>query len=78
MDKDKNQIWTHPDMVGVGFKKFDTKEGRSFLETINRRDTIKLYSYEIKKSINNDSELKEAFFKLFLIPAGQITVIWYL
>ncbi|MDR0664174.1 MAG: hypothetical protein LBF86_01445 [Helicobacteraceae bacterium] len=63
INKGKNQIWTHPDMVGVKFKKFNTEESRNLLEATNRRDALKFYSYEIKKSISNDSELKEAFFQ---------------
>ena len=61
--KDSNQIWTHPDMVGIKFLNLQTKVSQSFLKSINRIDTFKLSSYEIKKEINNDSELKKAFFQ---------------
>ncbi|MBC7410963.1 MAG: hypothetical protein H7331_00725 [Bacteroidia bacterium] len=61
--KDNNQIWTHPDMVGVKFLNLQTKASQNFLKSINRTDTFKLNSYEIKKEINNDSELKKAFFQ---------------
>lgn len=60
---DSNQIWTHPDMVGIRFLKLQTKESQNFLKAINRVDTFKLSSYEIKKEINSDSELKKAFFQ---------------
>jgi hypothetical protein len=60
--KDNNQIWTHPDMVGIKFLNLQTKASQNFLKAINRVDTFKLSSYEIKKEINNDSELKKAFF----------------
>jgi len=60
---DNNQIWTHPDMVGIRFLKLQTKESQNFLKAINQVDTFKLSSYEIKKEINNDSELKKAFFQ---------------
>ena len=61
--KDNNQTWTHPDMVGIRFLNLQTKASQNFLKAINRVDTFKLSSYEIKKEINNDSELKKAFFQ---------------
>jgi uncharacterized protein len=61
--KDSNQIWTHPDMVGIKFLNLQTKASQNFLKSINRVDTFKLSSYEIKKEINSDSELKKAFFQ---------------
>jgi hypothetical protein len=61
--KDNNQIWTHPDMVGIKFLKLRTKASQSFLNAINRVDTLKLSSYELKREINSDSELKKAFFQ---------------
>jgi len=61
--KDSNQIWTHPDMVGIKFLNLQNKVSRNFLKAINRADTFKLNSYEIKKEINNDNELKKAFFQ---------------
>ncbi len=61
--KDNNQIWTHPDMVGIRFLNLQIKTSQNILKAINRGDTFKLNSYEIKKEINNDSELKKAFFQ---------------
>ncbi|GAB3508995.1 hypothetical protein [Emticicia fontis] len=61
--KDNNQIWTHPDMVGIKFLNLKSKTSQIFLKSINRVDTFKLSSYEIKKEINTDSELKKAFFQ---------------
>ena len=61
--KDNNQIWTHPDMVGVKFLNLQSKISQNFLKSINRIDTFKLNSYELKREINNDSELKKAFFQ---------------
>ncbi len=60
---DNNQIWTHPDMVGIKFLSLQTKVSQSFLKSINRVDTFKISSYEIKKEINSDSELKKAYFQ---------------
>ena len=62
-NKDNNQIWTHPDMVGIKFLNLQNKISQNFLKAINRVDTFKLSSYELKKEINNDSELKKAFFQ---------------
>jgi len=61
--KDNHQIWTHPDMVGIKFLNFQTKASQNFLKSINRIDTFKLSSYELKREINSDSELKKAFFQ---------------
>jgi len=61
--KDNNQIWTHPDMVGIKFLNLQTKASQNFLKSINRVDTFKLSSYELKREINSDSELKKAFFQ---------------
>lgn len=61
--KDSNQIWTHPDMVGIKFLNLQTKVSQNFLKSINRGDTFKLTSYELKREINNDNELKKAFFQ---------------
>jgi hypothetical protein len=62
-NKDNNQIWTHPDMVGIQFLNLQNKASQNFLKAINRIDTFKLSSYELKKEINSDSELKKAFFQ---------------
>ncbi len=61
--KDNNQIWTHPDMVSIKFLNLQTKVSQNFLKSINRIDTFKISSYELKKEINSDSELKKAFFQ---------------
>ena len=61
--KDNNQIWTHPDMIGIKFLNLQTKASQSFLKSINRVDTFKVSSYELKREINSDSELKKAFFQ---------------
>jgi len=61
--KDNNQIWTHQDMVGIKFLNLQTKVSQNFLKSINRVATFKLHSYELKKEINNDSEMKKAYFQ---------------
>ncbi len=37
---DSNQIWTHPDMVGIRFLNLQTKASQNFLKAINRLDTF--------------------------------------
>jgi hypothetical protein len=61
--KDSNQTWTHPDMVGIKYLQLQSKTSQNLLKAINRVDTFKLSSYEIKKEIINDGELKRAFFQ---------------
>lgn len=61
--KDSNQIWTHPDMVGIKFLNLQTNASQNFLKSINKVDTFKMSSYELKKEITSDSELKKGFFQ---------------
>ena len=60
---DSNQIWTHPDMVGIKFLNLQTKASQTFIKSVNRVDTFKLSSYELKREINSDIELKKAYFQ---------------
>jgi len=63
--KDNNQIWTHPDMIGIKFLNLQSKASQNLLKSINRVDTFKISSYELKKEINSDNELKKAFFQAY-------------
>lgn len=60
---DGSQTWTHPDMVGVSLLKLQTKASEELLRVVDPIERFKLSSYEIKKEINSDSELKKAFFQ---------------
>ncbi len=60
---DEHQKWIHPDMVGIKFLKLQTNASQTFLKAINRIDTFKISSYELKKEINTDYELKKTFFQ---------------
>ncbi|NCD43359.1 MAG: hypothetical protein EOL88_14900 [Bacteroidia bacterium] len=60
---DEHQKWIHPDLVGIKFLKLQTNASQTFLKAINRVDTFKISSYEIKKEINSDYELKKSFFQ---------------
>lgn len=61
--KDSNQVWMHPDMVGINFLKLKTLSSQGLLKSINKLDSIKLYSFELKKSILNDTDLKKCYFQ---------------
>jgi hypothetical protein len=60
---DEHQKWIHPDMVGIRFLKLQSNISQTFLKAINRVDTFKISSYEIKREINSDYELKKSFFQ---------------
>lgn len=60
---DSYQKWTHPDMVGVKFLKLKNESSQIFLKSSEIRASFKLYSYEIKKEITSDNDLKSAFFQ---------------
>jgi len=61
--KDKNQTWIHPDMVGVELINLKNSTAKSFLKTIKSNAYINLFSFEIKKEIKNDNDLKNKYFQ---------------
>ncbi len=61
--RNSNQKWIHPDVVGVEFIKLKSKIGSKFLKTIDKNKFFNLYSFELKKEIKTDYELKEAYFQ---------------
>jgi len=60
---DETQKWTHPDIIGVQLINLQNNTSKKFLKTINKKETFKLLSYELKKEIGNDYELKKAYFQ---------------
>lgn len=54
--------WTHPDIIGVKFlsDQFNEEITRQLYKHANIQN-FELYSYELKKEIKNDSDLKIAF-----------------
>ena len=50
-------------MVGISFLNLQTKVSQTFLKAVNKADTFKITSYEVKKEINTDYELKKTFFQ---------------
>jgi len=61
--KDKQQKWVHPDVVGVKFSDINEKNAKALLRVTNQSNAYKITSYEIKRTINNDYELKEGYFQ---------------
>jgi len=61
--KDDHQKWIHPDMIGIEFLNLTSKVNKAFMKILNKADTFKIMSYEIKKEINTDYELKKCYFQ---------------
>ena len=50
-------------MIGIEFLNLTSKVNKAFMKILNKSDTFKLTSYEIKKEINTDYELKKYYFQ---------------
>jgi len=61
--KDDHQKWIHPDMIGIEFLQLTSPINKAFMKILNKADTFKITSYEIKKEINTDYELKKSYFQ---------------
>jgi len=61
--KDSHHKWVHPDLIGIKFLKLQNDVSQKFLKATNRGEAFKLFSYELKKEINSDYELKRYFFQ---------------
>lgn len=62
-NKESGQVWTNPDMVGVNFLQLKNKTSQEFFKKINQKEAFKIYSYELKREISSDNELKQAYFQ---------------
>jgi len=62
-NKDNYQKWIHPDIIGIEFVNLTSKVTKAFMKILNKTDTFKLTSYEIKREINTDYELKKCYFQ---------------
>lgn len=60
---DQAKKWVHPDMVGVRFNEFQDSATRTLLKAADTKQYLDIYSYELKRSIESDHELKEYFFQ---------------
>ena len=61
--KDDHQKWIHPDMIGINFLNLRNKASSALMKTINKADAFNLISYEIKRDIKSDYDLKKCFFQ---------------
>ena len=61
--KDKEQKWVHPDIIGVSFKDYSNDNTLSLLNAIDIKSSVYLYSFELKREIKNDYNLKEYYFQ---------------
>ncbi len=60
---DSNQKWVHPDIVGVQFEEFKNDATLSLLKATEPKETVHLYSYELKRKIESDYQLKQYYFQ---------------
>lgn len=61
--RDETQKWLHPDIVGVKFTKLNSDIRSRLLKTLEKKDSCEIISYELKKEINSDYELKKSYFQ---------------
>ena len=60
---ESNQKWIHPDIIAVDFLHLKTEVTQQLIKTLNTTDSFKLISYELKKEIKSDHELKKSYFQ---------------
>lgn len=61
--KDEYQKWIHPDMVAINLNYLTNTNSRALMKATNKSDSFELISYELKKTINSDYELKKYYFQ---------------
>lgn len=60
---DNAQKWVHPDIVGVQFEEFKNDATLSLLKATEPKETVHIYSYELKRKIESDYQLKQCYFQ---------------
>jgi len=60
---DNAQKWVHPDIIGVEFEEFKNDATLSLLKATEPKETVHVYSYELKKKIESDYQLKQCYFQ---------------
>lgn len=60
---DNAQKWIHPDIVAVQFEDFKNDATLSLLKATEPKGTIHIYSYELKRRIESDYQLKQNYFQ---------------
>lgn len=61
--RDDHQKWVHPDIIGVKFVHLKNDTSIKLLKTLEKKDSCELISYELKKEIRNDYDLKKSYFQ---------------
>lgn len=61
--KDDHQKWVHPDMVGVCFSDFRSDKTDALQRAMEPHKAVQIFSFELKRTINNDYELKQYYFQ---------------
>ncbi len=61
--KDNHQKWIHPDMIGIRFLNLKNKSSQALMKVINKSDAFELVSYELKREIKSDHDLKRTYFQ---------------
>lgn len=57
------QKWIHPDIIGAKIIEYNNKTCQSFFKAANKSNIVEIYSYELKKEINSDYDLKQCYFQ---------------
>ena len=60
---DTAQKWVHPDIVGVQFEEFNNDATLALLKATEPKETVHIYSYELKRKIESDYQLKHCYFQ---------------
>lgn len=60
---DSAQKWVHPDIIGVQFEEFKNDATLSLLKATEPKETVHIYSYELKRKIDSDYTLKQCYFQ---------------
>lgn len=60
---DNAQKWVHPDIVGVQFEEFKNDATLSLLKASEPKESVHIYSYELKRKIDSDYTLKQCYFQ---------------
>ena len=60
---DNTQKWVHPDIIGVQFEDFSNDATLSLLKATDPKQSVHIYSYEMKRKVENDSQLKQYYFQ---------------
>lgn len=60
---DSAQKWIHPDIIGVQFEEFKNDATLALLKATEPKESIQILSYELKRRIESDYQLKQYYFQ---------------